>query len=271
MATGMEAIIKIPLRKRPGGLLLDHADRIPNSVRWSAGVTMEPYGCGGFVSVDADYCDYNADELDEFFATGSIPKFNAFQVYNTEECSALDSDIDTLNGRLDDRWSVMLSEQFASRLQAELAARADVVSTGPLNAVELVSLAEQVLAVRLHGGVGMLHVSPSVLAVLTAVGPVFADGAGWRTPGGHVVVADAGHTGLPPTGETAPADTEWVYVTGQVAYGLSDPTTTTRAVEYLNREKNVVTGRIIGTGVVAFEPCVAAAIQFGYPSFDEGS
>ena len=42
MATGMEATIELPLRKRTRGLLVDTADRIPNSVRWMAGVTLRP-------------------------------------------------------------------------------------------------------------------------------------------------------------------------------------------------------------------------------------
>lgn len=272
MSTGMEAVIQIPLRKRPSGLLIDVADQIPNSVRWKAGVTFEPWGCQGFTAVDADYCDFDSDPLDDAFTADAAPVFDAFQVYGTETCTTLDTDIAHLNARLDARWSVMVSEQVAARLQDELVARSTVASTGPLNSYELVAMAEQILATSLHGGVGLLHVSPAMLTVLVSTETVIGSpSTGYTTANGHQVVADPGHTGLPPDGETAPAGTEWAYVTGPVLYGLGAPITSDDAQQYLDRDDNQVTGRIIGSSVVAFDPCAAYAMQFGFPSFVEGS
>lgn len=270
MSTGMEAIIEIPLRKRPYGLLLDAANEISGE-RWRSGVTFQPWGCNGFSSADADYCDFDADDLDDAFSFTSAPKFNAFEVYGTESCTSLDSDIEVINGRLMARWGVMVSEQFASRLQDELVVRSAVGSTGPLNSSELVSNAEESLALSLHGGLGLLHVSPAVLVVLAANESIRWDGSGWVTPTGHGVVSDPGHTGLAPTAHSSPTGTEWAYVTGSVVYGIGEPRLPTQANEYLDRGHNDVTGRIIGAGVVAFDPCAATAFQFGYPSYVEGS
>lgn len=269
MSTGMEAIIQIPLRKRPYGLLLDAANEIDG--RWEAGVTFQPWGCNGLSSTDADYCDFDAADLDDAFSFSSAPKFNAFEVYGTETCTSLDADIEVINGRLTARWGVMVSEQFASRLQDELVTRAAVGSTGPLNSSELVGAADQSLAASLHGGLGLLHVSPGVLVTLVANEAVRWSDGGWVTPSGHDVVSDPGHTGLAPTGQSTPTNTEWTYVTGPVVYGIGKTRLPTSAVEYLDRGHNDVTGRIIGAGLVAFDPCAAVGLQFGFPSFVEGS
>lgn len=271
MATGMEAVIELPLRKRTRGLLIDTADRIPNSVRWLAGVTLRPWGCSGFVPADADYCDFESDELDDFFDVGTNPVFDAFDIYNTESCSTLDSDISVLNARVETRWGVMVSEQVAARLNLELAARATVATTGPVNTAILIAQAEEQLALTLHGGLGMVHMSPAVLSMVVAEGSVDLRDDQWRTPGGHLVVADAGHTGIEPTGETLLDGTEWVYTTGAVLFGLGEPRVPTKATEYLDRDTNTNTARAIGTSVVAFDPCSASAIEYGYPDYIEGS
>ena len=271
MATGMEAVIELPLRKRTRGLLIDTADRIPNSVRWLAGVTLRPWGCSGFVPADADYCDFESDELDDFFDVGTNPVFDAFDIYNTESCSTLDSDISVLNARVETRWGVMVSEQVAARLNLELAARATVATTGPINTAILIAKAEEQLALTIHGGLGMVHMSPAVLSMVVAEGSVDLRDGMWLTPGGHVVVADAGHTGIEPTGETLLDGTEWVYTTGAVLFGLGEPRVPTKATEYLDRDTNTNTARIIGTSVVAFDPCSASAIEYGYPDYIEGS
>ena len=271
MATGMEAVIELPLRKRTRGLLIDTADRIPNSVRWLAGVTLRPWGCSGFVPADADYCDFESDELDDFFDVGENPVFDAFDIYNTESCSTLDSDISVLNARVETRWGVMVSEQVAARLNLELAARATVATTGPVNTSILIAKAEEQLALTIHGGLGMVHMSPAVLSMVVAEGSVDLRDGMWLTPGGHVVVADAGHTGIEPTGETLLDGTEWVYTTGAVLFGLGEPRVPTKATEYLDRDTNTNTARIIGTSVVAFDPCSASAIEYGYPDYIEGS
>lgn len=265
MATGMEAIVSLPLRKRSRGLLVDAADRIPNSVRWQAGVTLRGWGCGGFVSTDANYCDFESDDLDEFFDIGENPIFDAFEVYNTESCTALDTEITTLNERLRTRWNVMISEQVATRLNVEMADHATVVTTGPVNTEIALSSAEQALALTLHGGEGFIHMSPAALGMVIDK-LSFYDGQ-WHTASGHVVVADAGHAGIPPEGEAAVDGTEWIYTSGAVLYGLSDERIPEQANEYLDRERNIITGRVIGSGVVAFDPCSVSAIQYGYPDY----
>jgi hypothetical protein len=271
MATGMEAVIELPLRRRTRGLLIDTADRIPNSTRWTAGVTLRPWGCSGLIPTDADYCDFDSDELDEFFAVGNNPIFDAFDIYNTESCSTLDSDITVLNDRVERRWEVMVSEQVATRLNVELAYRATVVTTGPVNTSILIAKAEEALALTLHGGLGMVHLSPAALSMVVAEGSVDLRGDQWRTPGGHLVVADAGHSGIQPDGEVLLAGTEWVYTTGAVLYGLGEPRIPTKATEYLDRSTNTNTARAIGTSVVAFDPCSASAIEYGFPDYTEGS
>lgn len=265
MATGMEAHVTLPLNKRPRGLLLDEANRIPDGVRWTAGVTLRPWGCGGFVPVDADYCDYDSDELDDFFDVGPWADFGPFTIYNTESCVAREADILDINGRLKTRWSVMVSEQVASRLNSEMATRGTVFTTGPVNTSVALANVEEALALTLHGGRGFVHMSPAALSVFREK-LVFNDGR-WETVSGHIVVADAGHTGIPPTGHAAVGGTEWIYTSGAVVYGLTDAVIGDSANEYLDRSHNRITGRATGTALVAFDPCSVSAIQYGFPDF----
>ena len=269
MATGMEANITIPLRKRPHGLLIQNASPL-GSIRWRAGVVVEPIGCEGFSVAEADYCDWEAEPLDESFATGDSPTFAPFSIYGTETCQSLTTDIDLINSRLDARWEVMVSEQLGARLEGEMATYASVVTTGPINSFILVSMVEQDLAQALHGGLGYVHMSPGVLAAVQEY-LQFRDG-NWETPSGHIVISDPGYTGLPPVGGSGddpdqPAGTEWVYTSGTIAYALGEPRKPDAAVEYLDRSRNTITGRIIADAILAFEPCAVSAIQYGFPDY----
>lgn len=270
MATGMEATIEFQLQRRTSGLLVDAAERIPNTVRWQAGVSLESSGCAGLNVYDPNFCDYDALNYASFIEPGPPPAFEPFEILKQRYCTALDTDIITMNDRFLRDWEVMASEALAGRLEAELAARSHVVTTGPVSTSLVVASAEQALASTLHGGIGMVHMSPAALAMVSE--RLVRRGDDWFTPGGHVVVSDAGHLGLesPPLHST-PANTEWIYTSGPVKYGLSDPITTDSANEYLDRDVNNAWGRVRGVGIVAFDPCAASAIQYGFPGYTEGS
>lgn len=261
----MEVTVEIPLIRRPNSLLVNEADRLSNEIRWTAGIITRPWGCGGFLPTDANYCDFEAADLDDFFDTGEWATFDPFEIYNTETCTSREADVVDLNGRLSTRWEVMVSEQIASRLNVEMAARATVFTTGPVNTSIMLANAEESLALSLHGGRGLIHMSPAALSMVSER-LSFRDGS-WQTASGHIVIADAGHTGLAPEGESSIPGTEWVYTSGQVVYGLSDARIPTSAVEYLDRSSNEVTARVIGASVVGFDPCSVTAIQYGYPDY----
>lgn len=271
MATGLEAVVEIPLKPRRRGLLTQAATQVPSGARWKAGLVVYPWGSDGFSSGAVNYCDYDAEApIGPFEPDDDLDLvFDPFEIFATEECSARNVSITDLNGRLSERWTVMVSEQIAAHLNGLLAARSTVVQAGVLNAHEAIANAEEWLANTLHGGEGMIHMSPAALSIIAEEVLVFEDGE-WWTPSGHRVVADAGHTGDAPTGESSDPGTEWIYATGQVLYAVDRNESPDAAGEYLDRSNNLITARIVGQSVVAFDPSSAGAIWFGYPSYTPG-
>lgn len=71
---------------------------------------------------------------------------------------------------------------------------------------------------------GVIHLTPGLLTRAVAAGFASREGAQFRTPTGHIVIGDAGHTGqAAPHGQSAPGDGEaWIYATADVWYGLGE-------------------------------------------------
>ena len=83
---------------------------------------------------------------------------------------------------------------------------------------------EQYLADTLHGAAGMIHMTPQLLVYAHAADLVYWDGSVYRTPTGHVVVGDPGHTGVDQPVGGWPAsltDEAWIYATSQVHWLVS--------------------------------------------------
>lgn len=275
--------------RRPWGLLLDNAAPLDVGVgdRWRAGVKFASYGCEGLRRTSLPFCLPDSEtDLDADPVNGSLIEFGSFSVYATEACSTLDVDHAWLSGRLDDRFTVMVSEQVAAEVAGgtnatitdpltpgaqspTFASEATIVTTGPLETDVIIAMLEQELAERLHGGIGMIHMSPAVFSMVAA-DQAIRDGSQWRTRSGHLIVSDAGYAGVEPEGE-APVDrVEWVYGTGPVLVHVGPPRLTDPAGT-IGYTRNVVTGRAVAEAVAVFEPCTVVAAEYGYPDFLSGS
>ena len=101
--------------------------------------------------------------------------------------------------------------------------QADIeVSAGtPLAVGKALGCLEQALGLHLKGMPGLVHFTPQALTQLVQLGAVWRDGAVWRSPMGHLVVADAGYSGNGPGGDVA-GETQWAYATPMIQVYL-DP------------------------------------------------
>lgn len=128
---------------------------------------------------------------------------------------------------------------------------------------------------------GVIHLTPGLLVLAVGEGYVeFRDGY-YRTPTGHLVVADAGHTGTAaPYGQSAPSSgSAWIYATGDVFYALGsmgglsvmDPTDADGGPVYVAQNKMAPLGERMG--LVVFDPNVlgAALVDLSASSGSGGS
>ena len=102
-----------------------------------------------------------------------------------------------------------LADTLANRPLIDTAS--DVLTNGAVAPLNALALVEQ----GLGPSAGMVHVTPQVLAMLAGTQVIMKDGNLWRSPMGHIVVADAGYTGKGPQG-TAPTSTQWMYGTSMI-------------------------------------------------------
>ncbi len=137
--------------------------------------------------------------------------------------------------------------------QADTVTGLNSTPAGALGAVE------DGLASRLANGLGMIHVTPGLLTILQAGGGLHFDGTNYRTPTGHLVVADAGYTGgAPGTGTVTPAQ-PWIYGSGDVSYRHSGQEATGAPWELFEYKRNKVTLNVEEYGIFKFEPCSVVA------------
>lgn len=289
MITGMEAPIEAPsLVKRRLGLLIDAAEPITLPARKvvtdgvesierpplpveqvGRGLTFTPYGCTPLERLPVEMCEDPAAEDDTVAPDG--PVFEAFGIRTTESCSALDIDLDWLNGRIETRWGATLSEALAAELATgensgaspSLANSATVLTATEVEVDLVMAALEDGLADTLHGAAGMIHLAPYGFAAVTNSEWVDLVDGRWVTRTGHIVVSDPGYRGAVPDGESADPTVEWAFASGIVGYAIGKPYFTNQnADEYLDRTRNIVHGRKLATAVVAFDPCSVVAVSY---------
>ena len=251
---------------RPRGLLLDALDPLPvTGDRWREGVTFLPLGVIPVSSRDAALCSGDVDGDPHDWTGGEdidLPMFKPFTIYDTENCSALDLDVDELGARTAARVRLSLSRQIAAELvsgeKSGGTSFADTAQTMPTRlGSEVASAMEGAVGAWFGDSQAILHV-PAAIAPLFAGSLSFVDGR-WLTPTGHIVVFDSAYE----TDETG-GD---VYVTGPIQYHIGPNRFASQpAVEYLDRTRNVVTGRTEREAIFAFDPATVLRFPFTWPS-----
>ena len=286
---------------RPNALLVNTAWEIPAEAfikgrvdRMGAGVRFIPWGCNGIVLHNEELCTYlkvgtDVDgnyepTFDELIANGFEDEvFNkAFSLIDAVACSSIDTTHEVLRARVAARLELMASEGLATELlygysrsavgSGDLAGEgahtlpgdAIVVTAADTSLASALIAAEEFLATKLHGGIGMVHVSPGILSSLVTAGSVRLDDGYWVTGTGHRVVADAGYVNMPPpTGESdAGVAQHWIYATGPVWYRIDDSQShgapNQESMTLPHNDEFALTAR---KAVFAYDPCSVGAVS----------
>jgi len=274
-ATGYEPEVLIPAPiRRDHGLLLTCAFRLPDSAfrvngvnRMPLGVKFIPWGCEGLQVFPAD-CDPVEKE------TNDLPEFvtqPAFTVVDALECTVLSGVERDFDLRISTRLRTRMSHVFAQELLygsasggENLADSANVLTAGATNLLEALSMVEMALARELQGEVGMIHVTPRGLTLLNSLDAVAMMDSKWYTATGHIVVADSGYgDDIAPVGESTVAGAEWMYGSGPVYYGITDPELIGENDHTtLNRSRNIRERIGEAMGIVLFDPCPVVAAEY---------
>jgi hypothetical protein len=245
--------------------------------RWLAGVEFTPLLCRALVGSPVPLMCTTGDTPLEpnFFLPGQDDAdeddpcvvFEAFQIDTLLEVPTLSSPGQDVSGFMTvhsalARSVILAREAQTGSLTAEspsFVSEAETVTGFDATAVGALAAVEDALAVRLQGGVGMIHITPGMLTILNSGGGLNFDGTSYRTATGHVVVADAGYTNAAPSSGAVVAGRSWIYGSGQVMAKLGE----VMVESQFDRRINMETHRVQQYALVMFEPCavVAAAVD----------
>lgn len=275
--TGYEPEILIPApTRRDHGLLLTSAIRLPDSVftvnginRMPLGVKFIPWGCEELQVFPSD-CDPVEKELNELPEFLTQPAFTVVDGLSCTVLSGVERDFDL---RIKTRLRTRISHVFAQELiygsvsgGESLSFSATILTSAATNLLEALSLVEMSLAENLQGEVGMVHVTPRGLTLLNYLGAIAMMDGKWYTATGHIVVADSGYAqDLAPVGESTSAGVDWMYGSGPVYYGITDPELIGENDHTtLHRSRNVRERLGEAMGIVLFDPCAVVAAEYCY-------
>lgn len=263
---------------RTRGTLLSVARELPGE--WTSangtqrayglGATFVPWGCDDLQTIELE-CQLDEDEP-TFGAVPDAETFNAFRVVDALNCSTLSVEPSDLEERLMGRMEIMLSAALTNQLvnptltaNKGLASEAVVLGDSVSVLAALVRL-EDHLADVMHGGLGVLHLTPGILLAAVATGGVYWNGDRWVTPSGHTVIGDAGFTGTVGAeaggAPTAGAGEKWVYASGPVWYSLRSA----RVLGTLasgQEGDNIWDSVADAYAVTLFDPCTVGAVLVG--------
>lgn len=292
-ATGGETALNLPgPDQRVLGVLLESVPEIPvdwfdDPERWAFGINYLPWGADG-VTADASDCEVVYDKQPDEMPDVVVQP--AFLVYKQLQCSTLGPSDDTLARRVYEKLTVASSAEFASELETGSASGGvglignatyvPSVESGSAVGLDVAFAAlETHLAAVLHGGRGVIHLTPALLTLALADGLVEFREDSYRTATGHVVLGDAGHLGQEaPQGQSAAGSGQaWVYATGPVFYSVSpidgvglngDAAADGSSQIYVARNKRRPLGERYG--VIAFDPNTIGAALVSVGASDGG-
>jgi len=255
--TGMGPEITLPAtRRRPWGTFKEvvpeikveseGADRTAMGVRY-----MAP---GAYSPILADYsCSSTDTKTGNMTLTEVVQP--AYLSFNLLECSTLTGSERRLEGDLNDIYEATISEALAQaatglRLSTShhtLWNDSTILTTGA-NITETIGNIEDGLAERISNEQGYIFVAPRVLAAAKAAGAVFILDGQLYSPGGHLVVSDAGH-----------GFDNWVFGTGAIGWSVLPVPGTEHSFD---RSRNINLWMREHYGLVVFNPAhsVRAAI-----------
>lgn len=260
----------------PGG-----AAPIARPEGWESGFGFRPLTCSGLLAFVNDFTDH--DKLDSLGEFGDEVTVQPYNLIGALECTVLS--FRNLDAETQAMINVALSDAVEEQVWSGTAldenpsftdGRGDKLASGAgVTLATAFALLDQAVTEALHGALGMIHVTPYVLARAAD----YATGIGlrwqsdrWVTPNGHTVVAGSGYSGAAPRtnvgdAATSPPDllanppvNQWAYGTGPVFVRLAPLIRATPVgVTSLNPENNRQRFIVERVGAAYFSPCA----QFG--------
>lgn len=231
--------VDAPPARPPRYSLLIAAPSITDSVRWQAGVTFAPEGCGdgGRVAID---CIGGTDPIDP----AENPEWatsDAFAVWAADRCSTFGRAARDYAGRARRQLEATQSFQIAAEVwggslvgepillgSSEVNENlpltdvsSDRVTTTAVAPVDALAMVVGALGACGQGRQGMIHVTPQVLEHLITNSAVYRDAGLWYSAMGHLIVADDGYDGSGPGGVPA-STTQFIYGTSMMQVRLGE-------------------------------------------------
>lgn len=249
--------------------------------RWRLGVKFTPHGAASktLAAATLELCEDGPDRP----APIQLAQAETFQPYEVR----IVADISLLDGYgVADllRWAQIhyqadISFWMASQVERDslntgnpsLVSSAAVATNTDQSLLGAVAAIEDGLASVLGDGVGMVHVSPSLLTVMAATGAARQNPGEvvFRTACGHVVIADAGYSGPTPVTGVQDPDAVYIYGSGPVVFKTS-PLQTPVPWEDFDFTRNRATVDLMATTLTVFDPStvVTAAVDISDASIE---
>jgi hypothetical protein len=174
------------------------------------------------VATPDTWCAQESDPTSGARACVDFETQTAFQVMDIFGATSLEYNAEEMAANVRDRWPLLISEAFAREFLAgaggsnhNLGAD-DVPVAASASVVAGIAELEEAMALGLGNTLGMIHMTPSALVYGVTNGTVSYNNGRYYSPGGHLVVADAGY-------QVTETSTTVMYGTGLVRYAVSEP------------------------------------------------
>jgi hypothetical protein len=253
------------MRPRPWGRFIDvvpeikvasdGVDRVARGAKWMAPADLTPivvdFSCG----VDDDKDTGNLGLTETTTA--------AFLSFNLLTCSTLSGDLEPLAAYTEYAFAATISEALTIAATTQLSASHLNLATNSTalaantNLTEVIATIELGLAQRISNEQGYIFISPRYLAAAVTSGVVSIINGVLYSPGGHIVISDAGHRPY-----------NVLYGTGALGYAISDTIQPSGRTGELDRTRNLVSWLSENYGLIAFNPAwsVKATLTGGVSS-----
>lgn len=205
------------------GLFMDTVPQLEWNLRYGAGVTFQPIDLTdlSLVATPDTWCAQESSPP-AARACKAFETQTAFQVLDSFTATTLEFDEPEMREDVARRWPLLISEALAREFllgtggsNHNLTTDATALAATSTIIAGIAEL-EEAMAINLGNTLGMIHMAPSALVYAVTNGTVSYNGGRYYSPGGHLVVADAGYQ--PAGGETT---TTTMYATGLVRWSLS--------------------------------------------------
>lgn len=224
--TGLGPVVQLPAPViRPVGTFLNTVPEVRWEDRYALGVRFQTTDFADLsyegIPSGGPCVDINTNITPRDFT--DTEDQGAFSILDAVTCSSIGKTYEELNADLRQHWNLTISEAVARQAMYGTSGgphyfAADAVDASTATTVyHAIAELEERLATSIGNVQGMIHMAPSALVYGVINGTVNRRGDVYYSPGGHIVVADAGYQAV------ESSTTSVIYATGPVWFALSSP------------------------------------------------